>query len=94
MAVTMPYKKKLFNYIDRLDAFAKKAKSLNLVVKKNNFFYGYNTDVYGAMYCLKPFLKKFKEIIIIGMGGTGQAIFNFLSLTFKKKKISFNLKKV
>ena len=54
MAVTMPYKKKLFNYIDKLDDFALRAKSLNLVLKRNNFLYGYNTDIYGAIYCLKP----------------------------------------
>ena len=86
MAVTMPYKKELTKHMDYLDGFSRKTNSINLVVKKNNNLSGHNTDIYGAFSSIKKNLNKFNEIIIIGMGGTGQAIFNFLYNTYKKKK--------
>lgn len=86
MAVTMPYKKKVLKYIDKIDNFALMAGAVNLIVKEKNKLYGYNTDVYGAYQSIKDKIKYYKKIIIIGLGGTGQAIFNFLSNKYKKKK--------
>ena len=86
MAVTMPYKKKVLKYIDKIDNFALMAGAVNLIVKEKNKLYGYNTDVYGAYQSIKDKIKYYKKIIIIGLGGTGQAIFNFLSKKYKKKK--------
>ena len=96
MAVTMPYKKEILKYLDNFDSFAKKAQAINLVIKKKKKLIGFNTDVYGAEKSIKKFLKKYKLIIIIGIGGTGLAIFNFLIKKFKKKDfilISKKLKK-
>ena len=85
MAVTMPYKKKVINHLDELDEFAKKTESVNLVVKRDKKLIGYNTDIYGAHQSIKKNIQKFSNIIIIGLGGTGQAIFNYLFKTYKKK---------
>ena len=85
MAVTMPYKKKILKYLDYLDSYAAKANSVNLVIKKSNSLKGYNTDIYGAISTIRNQINLYKYIIIIGMGGTGQAIFNYMRLTFKKK---------
>lgn len=85
-AVTMPYKKKVIKFLDKIDDFAMKAGSVNLIIKKNNVLTGYNTDVYGAYHPIKEKIKSYNKIIIIGLGGTGQAIFNFLSNKFKRKK--------
>lgn len=98
MAVTMPYKKTVIKYLDSLDNISQKAQSVNLVVKKKNKLVGFNTDVFGAMNTLKIFLNKYDQIIIIGLGGTGQAIFNYLVSKYKKKKFylistKFNIKK-
>ena len=93
MAVTMPYKKILAKQMDYLDEFSKKTNSINLVVKKNNKLSGYNTDIFGAISTIKKDLNKFNEIIIIGLGGTGQAIFNFLYNTYTKKKFYLVSKK-
>ena len=85
-AVTMPYKKKVIKYLDKIDDFAMKAGSVNLIIKTNGALTGYNTDVYGAYYPIKNQIKSYEKIIIIGLGGTGEAIFNFLSSKFKNKK--------
>ncbi|MDC3152582.1 hypothetical protein OA496_02400 [Pelagibacteraceae bacterium] len=84
-AVTMPYKKKVLKFLDKIDDFAKKAGSVNLIIKKNNKLIGHNTDVYGAYCSIQYKIRLYKKIIIIGLGGSGQAIFNFLSNKFKKK---------
>ena len=84
-AITMPYKITLFEKVKINDEFAKYAKSINLIIKKNSKLYGYNTDVYGALYSIKNNIKFYKEIIIIGLGGTGRAIFNYLSKKYKNK---------
>ena len=85
MAVTMPYKKKIIKYLDRLDSYAKKTQSVNLVVKRVKSLHGFNTDIFGAMQSIKKQINSFNKIVIIGLGGTGQAIFNFLSKTFPSK---------
>ncbi len=86
MAVTMPYKKKVIKFTDKLDKFATMAGAVNLIIKKNNNLIGFNTDVYGAYLSIKKELQKNNKIVIIGLGGTGQAIFNFLYNKFKKKQ--------
>ena len=84
-AVSMPYKIKLLKFMNHLDDFASGAKSLNLILKKKNKLYGYNTDIYGALGTIKEYLKKFKNIIIIGIGGTGKAMFNYLYKRYPDK---------
>ena len=93
MAVTMPYKQKILNYLDKTDSFAKKTKSVNLVVKKKKKLIGYNTDIFGAVETIKKKLKIYDLIIIIGLGGTGTAIYNYLSKTYNKKKFILVSKK-
>ena len=61
------------------------AGAVNLIVKEKNKLYGYNTDVYGAYQSIKDKIKYYKKIIIIGLGGTGQAIFNFYQTNIRKK---------
>lgn len=92
-AVTMPYKNKIYNYVDKFDNFAKNAKSINLIVKKNKKLFGYNTDVYGANESIKKIINNYKFIIIIGLGGTGSAIFNFLKNRYKNKNFLLVSKK-
>jgi shikimate dehydrogenase len=98
-AVTMPYKKKICRYLDQFDEFANSAKSVNLILKKNNKLIGFNTDVYGANETIKKIIKDYNTIIIIGLGGTGSAIFNFFKMKFKIKKFiliskKFKIKKI
>ena len=52
-AVTMPYKISVIKYMHDLDSYAQKAKSVNLIIKKNKKLIGFNTDVYVHMRVLK-----------------------------------------
>jgi len=86
MAVTMPYKKKVIRFLTKQDSFAKNAKAVNLIVKRKNSLFGYNTDVYGALMTVNKIMKNYSSIAILGMGGSGQAIFNFFFKKFTNKR--------
>ena len=90
-AITMPYKEKIYKNILSKDNFSKKSKSVNLIVKKKNKIYGYNTDVYGAIETIKNIKKN--RILIYGYGGTGKAIFKNLFHIYKNSKFIIISKK-
>ena len=92
-AVTMPYKKEVLKYLDDVDEFAKKAGAVNLIIKKRKKLIGYNTDLFGAFNSIKNEITKFDRIIIIGLGGTGEAIFKYLSSRYKNKEFVLISKK-
>ena len=66
-AVTMPYKKKILNFVKIKDKFTRYSKAVNFIIKKGKNIYGYNTDVYGALETVKKIKKD--KIVIYGFGG-------------------------
>ena len=78
LVVTMPFKKKVLEFSDIIHNTALGANSANLLLKKNKKIYAYNTDVLGAYYSIKNYFRNYKQICIIGFGGTGAAIFSYL----------------
>lgn len=84
-AITMPYKITLFKEVKIKDEFAKYAKSINLIKKTGNKIVGYNTDVFGAHFSISKEINFFENICIIGLGGSGNAIFNYLLKKYPKK---------
>jgi len=100
-AITMPYKKKILKFAKFGDILTKKAQASNLIIKKNGNLVAYNTDVEGALKTIGK--KKYKKIMIYGLGGSGLAIFNvlygklkktkFFLITSKNKK-NFNTKRI
>lgn len=70
--VTIPYKKKIIEYLDFTDESALKIGAVNTVVKRNGKAYGYNTDFYGMVYMLSraDISVKGKSVLILGSGGT------------------------
>ena len=82
-AVTMPYKKFFFKKSLITDKFTSYAKSVNLILKINGKIYGYNTDITGALSSIP---KKTSKVVIIGQGGTRQALLNVLFNLRKKTK--------
>lgn len=74
--VTIPYKKDVIPYLNRIDPKASKIGAVNTIVNNNGFLTGYNTDYDGFSYLLShngidPFGKK---VLVLGNGGAAQAI--------------------
>jgi shikimate dehydrogenase len=77
--VTIPYKEKVFPFIDDIDEKAAKIGAVNTlkIYRKDNGFalHGFNTDCYGFEQPLKQVLKKHhKKALILGTGGASKAV--------------------
>ncbi|MEE3034909.1 MAG: shikimate dehydrogenase [Bacteroidota bacterium] len=85
--VTIPYKKKIIPYLDRISNQAKEIGAVNTIFfdKMHNSI-GYNTDAYGFEKSLLEKLKKMPgSALILGTGGASLAI----SYALKKMDIKF-----
>jgi len=86
--VTIPYKQKIFKYLDEVDKDAKQIGAVNTIKISNDLkLKGFNTDVYGFENSLKPMLKEYmKHALILGTGGASKAVafvLNNLNIDFK-----------
>lgn len=86
--VTIPYKEQVIPYLDELHKTAKEIGAVNTIkFYPSGKMKGYNTDYYGFMKSLKPFLKPHhSHALILGTGGASKAI----AYALKKLKISFD----
>ena len=71
--VTIPYKQTIIPYLDDLCPEAKKINSVNIFVFYEKKLIGYNTDIIGFEHSIYT-LKKYKKAIILGNGGSSQAV--------------------
>ena len=71
--ITVPHKEYAYKACDELDEFAKKVKSVNTIVRKDNKLYGYNTDAPGFLKALESFGVDGKRVLFLGAGGTAQS---------------------
>ena len=94
-SVSMPYKQKVIQYLDKLHPLAEKAKAVNTIVNDNGTLIGYNTDIVGVTECLKQFKNnKEQQILIIGAGGMARAILVALeNLKFTNIKLTNRTRK-
>ena len=75
--VTIPYKKTVMPFLDKIDRDAVKIGSVNTVVKeKDGTLTGYNTDYYGFSYMLKKggIDVNGKKVLILGDGGASVTV--------------------
>lgn len=74
--VTIPYKKSIIKFLDKIDETAKKINAVNtLIFDKKKGIVGYNTDYYGFKKSLIETLKKKPEnAFILGSGGASSAV--------------------
>lgn len=70
--VTIPYKKDVMRYLDRIDQSASLIGAVNTVVNNNGVLTGFNTDFMGMTYMLRRvgIDVKGKKVMILGSGGT------------------------
>ena len=69
--VTVPFKKLIIPYLDKLSPEAKQTQSVNTIILNNNILVGHNTDIAGFEKAIKNlnFNIKGKKIFILGAGG-------------------------
>ena len=91
MNITVPFKKKVIPFIEKLSETAKETLSVNTIFKKDELIYGENTDVHGFESSLKHEncdLKN-KKAFILGAGGVVPSIIKALkNLNIKQIFIS------
>ncbi|MEG2429958.1 MAG: shikimate kinase, partial [Oscillospiraceae bacterium] len=85
--VTIPYKKEVMAFCDKIEENAKKIGAVNTIVNENNKLIGYNTDFSGFLYLLKKnnINVKNKTVLILGSGATHQTIKAVLEYEQAKK---------
>jgi shikimate dehydrogenase len=86
--VTIPYKEAIIPFLDKLNKKAKHIGAVNTIkISKKGNLIGYNTDYYGFIKSIKPYLKPHhKRALILGTGGASKAI----AYSLKKLRIEFH----
>ena len=75
LSITIPFKREIIKYLDKIDKITKKIGAVNTVIKKNGKLIGYNTDMTGAIKAIESKVKvKAKRVLMIGAGGVARAI--------------------
>ncbi len=87
--VTIPFKEKIFKYLNKVDESAVNVNAVNTVKIINGELTGYNTDYLGFIYTLNERNIKIKneDVCIIGSGGASKAI-AFACANMEPKKIT------
>ena len=77
MNVTIPYKKDVIPFCDRLSSQAKKIGAVNVIIREDDgSLTGHNTDYYGFQYMIKAANAdvKGKKAIVLGDGGASLTV--------------------
>ena len=74
--VTVPFKKAVIPYLDKLSPEAEQTQSVNTIILSNNNLEGHNTDILGFDKAIKNlnFNMQGKKILILGAGGVVPSI--------------------
>ena len=102
--VTVPFKKLIIPFLDKLDFTAKKTESVNTLFKVKNKVMGYNTDREGFALTMREFfpapddnmmpaVSQRKNIFILGAGGVTSSIIDALQHERAKIFLSNRTKK-
>ena len=93
--VTVPFKKEIIPFLDRLDSVALSTQSVNTLCKIKDEVWGYNTDAKGFNDSLTAESIDYsdKNIFILGAGGVTSSIIHSLIFTANKIFITNRTKK-
>ena len=74
--VTVPFKKTVIPFLDKLSPEAEQTQSVNTITYDNGNLVGYNTDIFGFDTAIKKlnFSLKGKKVLILGAGGVVPSI--------------------
>lgn len=90
--VTVPYKSAVLPYLKEIDSLAEKIGAVNTLVRTDNGFKGYNTDMpglYQAM-CEDGVNPEGEKVLILGAGGVARAVAMLLAEKGAQKAIILN----
>ena len=92
--VTIPYKETIIPFLDEIDFEAQKIGAVNTIKIRNNKLVGYNTDHYGFIKTLIPYLNNnHNSALILGTGGASKAVnYGLNKLKIKSQFVSRNPK--
>ena len=84
--VTVPFKRSVIHYLDKLSAEAQQTQSVNTIVFENGNLVGHNTDIAGFKKAIQDlgFNMKNKKVLILGAGGVVPS----LILALKKMSVA------
>lgn len=76
MNVTVPYKNDVIPFLTDIDELAGKIGAVNTLVRTDDGYKGYNTDITGLLRAMRSdgICIKDEEVIILGAGGVGRAV--------------------
>jgi len=85
--VTVPFKKKVITFLDKLSLEAKQTQSVNTIIFDNGKLVGHNTDIYGFEKAIKNlnFNINNKSVLILGAGGVVPSIILALEKMYVSK---------
>ncbi len=74
--ITVPFKKSVIPYLDKLSPEAEKTQSVNTIILRNDNLEGHNTDISGFIKAIKSlnFNIENKKIFVLGAGGVVPSI--------------------
>ena len=84
--ITIPYKKSVIPFLDKISEEAKEIGSVNTIKIINHKLHGYNTDLFGFEKSIYPLLRNKKTALILGNGGSSKTIqfaLNKLNISWK-----------
>ena len=84
--VTVPFKKEIIPYLDKLSTEAEQTQSVNTIIFSNKKLIGYNTDIFGFSKAIQNLNFKIedKKVLILGAGGVVPS----LIFALEKMKVS------
>jgi len=73
--ITSPFKEEAFRSIKNTDPVSKKIGAVNVIIRRNDSFYGFNTDTYGVTHSIinNGIDIKNKKCIVLGAGGAAKS---------------------
>lgn len=93
--VTIPYKKDVIPYLDRLDRSAADVGAVNTITNRGGVLTGYNTDVDGFVYLMKKsgVSPAGKKVLVLGTGGASLAVIAALRMRGVREILSVSREK-
>jgi shikimate dehydrogenase len=86
--ITIPYKLKIMSLLDEIDSDARTIGAVNTIVRKENKWVGYNTDVSGFLNPLLEFENLLLNCLVLGTGGAARAVIFALARYLQPQSIT------